>query len=336
MTKSLLLFRSAMPVVLTLSLAITLSACTNKETQPIEASGIIETTDVNLSAKAVGTVISLRVREGDQVRRGDTLAVIDPADLKLQAEQLQAGVDLSKAQYDLLRNGSRSEDVAQASEGVSQAKATLDNAKDDFDRYEKLYKSGSVAEKQFADVKTHYEVAQRQYGGLQSGYQKLRRGSRSEDLAAAKARLTQSEAILRATQKKISDCYLTSPAQGIITKRAVEEGEFVSTGAQMLTVSKTETVKLKIYVAEDELGKVKVGQNASLKIDTFKDKRYSGKVTYISPAAEFTPKNVQTKDDRVKLVFEVQVEVHNPQGELKSGLTAEATLDAAGSLAEKK
>jgi HlyD family secretion protein len=268
----------------------------------------------------------MKAHEGDRVNAGDTIAVVDDTDLRLQTAQLRAAVDVSQAQYDLARNGSRPEDIAQSDESVRQAKANLDNAEDDQRRYAELLKVGSISQKDYENIRTRYEVALRQYKAAQIGSQKLRRGTREEDIAAARARVEQARAQLAATEKKIADCTVLAPVAGVVTRKGAEEGEFVNVGTGIVTISQTETVKLKIYIAEDELGKVKLGQKADLVIDTFKDKHYIGQVTYISPTAEFTPKNVQTKDDRVKLVFEVQIEVPNRNGELKSGLTADAKL----------
>ena len=304
-----------------------LPACSSKkESDPLSASGIIETTDVTVSSRVAGNVLRMKAREGDKVSAGDTIAVVDDTDLRLQTEQLRAAVDVAKAQYDLARNGSRPEDIAQSDESVQQAKANLDNAEDDQRRYAELLKVGSISQKDYENVRTRYEVALRQYKAAQIGSQKLRRGTRAEDIAAARARVEQAEAQLAATEKKIADCAVLAPMQGVVTRKGVEQGEFVNVGTGIVTISQTETVKLKIYIAEDELGKVRLGQDADLVIDTFKDKHYIGHVTYISPTAEFTPKNVQTKDDRVKLVFEVQIEVPNRNGELKSGLTADAKI----------
>jgi HlyD family secretion protein len=306
--------------------AALLAGCGKKESTDVEASGIIETTDITVSARAVGNVVKMNVREGDRVRAGDTLAMVDASDLEIQKRQLLAGVDVAKFQYDLVRNGARSEDVAQAEEATRQAKIALDNADDDERRYGALLKEGGIAEKDYLNIKTKRDIAERQYKSAQLALAKLRNGSRSEDVSTAQAREDQASAQLAAIDKKIEDCVVLAPADGIVTRRAVESGEFVNVGSSMLTITKTDVVKLKIYVPEDQLGRVKVGQAADLKIDTFKDKVYRGRVTYISPTAEFTPKNVQTKDDRVKLVYEVQIEVPNQNGELKSGITAEAKL----------
>ncbi|MDB5033550.1 MAG: secretion protein HlyD [Chlorobi bacterium] len=323
--------------LLPLIFSVALVACSSrKDTGGIEASGMIETTDVTVSARAAGNITRIRINEGDHVHAGDTLIVVDDTDLRLQRDQLKAAADVAGAGYDLARHGSRPEDIAQSDEAVSQAKANLDNAEDDQRRYAELLHVGSISTKDYENVKTKYQIALRQYKAAQIGSDKLRHGSRTEDITAARARREQADAQIAAIDKKISDCVILAPIEGVVTRRGVEMGEFVNVGSGVMTISQTETVKLKIYVAEDELGKVKLGEPADIVIDTYKDKHYRGKVTYISPTAEFTPKNVQTKDDRVKLVFEVQIAVPNAAQDLKSGMTADAKLLESGSVAGGK
>lgn len=300
--------------------------CSRDEGSQVEASGIIETTDVTVSARAAGTLSSMRVREGDRVRKGDTLFVVDDVDLRLQRQQLVAGVDVARYQYDLVKSGARVEDLGQAEELMRQAKLNADNAADDVQRMEEMLKVGSISEKDFVNVKTRYDVAVRQFNAAKLGYEKLKHGSRREDVSTARARQDQAAAQVVSLDKRIQDCIAVAPVDGVVTRRALEEGEFATIGTGVLTISRTDPVKLKIYVAEKELGRVKIGQAVSLKIDSYEKRTYTGKVTYISPTAEFTPKNVQTKDDRVKLVFEVQIDVPNPKGDLKAGITADAVL----------
>jgi HlyD family secretion protein len=313
-----------------LALALIAGGCAKKESGALEASGIIETTDVTVSSRAVGNVMRMDVREGDRVRAGQVLLVVDDSDLQLQKKQLLAGVDVATYQYDLVRNGARGEDVAQADEAVRQAKLAMDNAADDERRYGEMLTVGSISKKDYLNVKTKADVAARQYDAARIAYEKLRNGSRREEVSTAGARREQASAQLAAIDKKIEDCTVTSPLDGVVTRKAVEMGEFVNMGSNLVTITKTDVVKLKIYVPEDQLGRVKLGQTAKLKIDTFKDKVYNGRVTYIAPTAEFTPKNVQTKDDRVKLVYEVQIEAPNTDGDLKAGITAEAVLEGGG------
>lgn len=310
-----------------LLLLLLLPACSSKKSDDaVEASGMIETTDVIVSSRVAGNILDLRVHEGDRIKKGETLAVVDDADLRLQADGFRAGVAIARAQFQLISKGTRPEDITQANEAVRQATISLKSARDDVQRLESLVQAGSIPEKSIADARTRVAIAERQLASVQANYQKFRHGAPIEEISAAKARLDQAESQLASIQKRITDCTVLAPIDGVITRRGFDVGEFVNIGGGIATISRTDPVKLKIYVPEDQLGRIKLGQTADLKIDTWADRVFHGRVIYISPTAEFTPKNVQTKDDRTKLVFEVQLEVANPDGALKSGITAEARL----------
>jgi HlyD family secretion protein len=127
-------------------------------------------------------------------------------------------------------------------------------------------------------------------------------------------------------QKKVNDCVMTAPISGTVTKRFVEQGELAGTGMALYRVSVLSSMDITIYVSESDLPKVQLNQKALVTIDAFKNKEYEGKVTFISPTAEFTPKNIQTQDERTKLVFCVKVKVPNPDGTLKAGIPADIIL----------
>ncbi len=314
-----------------LLLALLLPACSSTTSDDaVEASGVIETTDVVVSSRVAGAILELRVHEGDRVKRGDTLAVIDDTDLRLQADGLRAGVAVARAQFQQTSNGARSEDITQANETVRQATISLQSARDDVRRLDGLVQAGSIPEKTLSDARTRVDLAERQLAAVQANYQKFRRGSRTEEITAAHARLDQAEAQLAAIEKRVADCTIHAPTDGVITRKGFNAGEFINVGGGIVTISRTDPVKLKVYVPEDQLGRIKLGGVADVKVDTWADRVFHGRVIYISPTAEFTPKNVQTKDDRTKLVFEVQLEVVNPDGALKSGITAEARLVRTG------
>jgi HlyD family secretion protein len=155
---------------------------------------------------------------------------------------------------------------------------------------------------------------------------KLRRLARPEEIQAAEARLDQARAAADLLAKTIADSTITAPAGGIVTHKAVEAGELVTPGATVVTLADLDSVYVMIYVTELEIGRIKLGDGVDVRIDAFPDKPFPGKITYISPEAEFTPKNVQTKEDRVKLVFGVKVEIENKAGLLKPGLPADAVV----------
>jgi HlyD family secretion protein len=154
----------------------------------------------------------------------------------------------------------------------------------------------------------------------------MKRGNRTEDIAAAKARLDQSKAQLETIQKQLRDSYIISPADGIITHKVFELGELVNPGSTVFTISQLDKVHLMVYVSEQNLGKVKYGQTAEIIVDSHPDKTFIGKVTYISSVAEFTPKNIQTKEDRLKQVFGVKLEIDNKEQILKPGMPADAKI----------
>ena len=145
----------------------------------------------------------------------------------------------------------------------------------------------------------------------------------------ADTRLAQAQAALVLVQKALDNTYVVSPLGGTVTSKAVEVGDLATPGAVIVSVSKLDTVKLTIYVSETELPNVKLGSVADVRIDAAPKRVFPGRVTFISPTAEFTPKNIQTREDRVKLVFGVRIEIPNPDGMLKPGLPADATIKVA-------
>ncbi len=291
----------------------------------ITASGTIEGTNVTLSARVSGQINKIRVEEGDQVKKNDTLLIIDHELLEIQLQQAQAGVEAAQAQLQLLQKGARSEDIRQAEDALKQAKINYEQAEADKNRMEDLYQSKTITKKQYDDVTAKYNIAKARYNSAKENVKKVKNFARPEELKQAQANLNQSKAAAALLKKNIRDSYVLAPLDGFVVKKFVEEGETVSPMSSLLMLSNLDDVKLVIYVSEEELGRVKLGQAAKVNIDA-NDNTYEGKVIYISPEAEFTPKNIQTKDERTKLVFAVKVKIPNPNFELKPGMPADATI----------
>jgi len=295
----------------------------------ISASGTIEAIEINVASKVAGQVVELAAEEGRRVEPGDILAIVDHAALDIQLRQATAGVRLAEAQLALLVKGARSEDIRQAEETLKQAEASLKLAADDARRMRDLAGSGSVTPKSRDDAETRLAVATAQKNAADEALKKVRRLARPEEIRAAEARLAQAQAAADLLAKTIADCTIAAPSAGVVTQRAVERGELVSPGATLVTLVDLDIVSVMIYVPEKVLGRIKLGDRAEVRIDAFPDKTFAGEVTYISPEAEFTPKNVQTKEDRVKLVFGVKIEIENREGWLKPGLPADALIRVA-------
>lgn len=303
---------TAMRIPAAAVLALALGACNGADPAGISASGTIEVVDVTVSAKVPGEVVRRYVDEGSVVRAGDTLALIRHLTAPLELRSAEAAVAGAKAAYDLLRRGSREEDVRQA-------KATMDNLEADFRRAGELFADSLISEMEYNAVSTKYTVAK-------ETYEKLKNGPLPEEIERARAQLAQAEAQVNLVRQKLDDSHVVSPASGVVTLRAVEEGEMVQAGSAIVKVSVLEKVRLVIFVREADLGRVKVGDPAGVSIDAYPGRTFPGRVIYISPTAEFTPKNVQTKEERVKLSFAVKIEVENPGGELKPGMPADAVI----------
>jgi HlyD family secretion protein len=308
-------------------MAILFAGCgSNKEPNTIVASGTIESVDVTVSSKVNGQIKKFLVDEGDWVKTGDLLLEIDHDLLDIQLRQAVAGIDQASAQLRLLQAGARKEDIKQAEELLRQAKLNLDQAETDRDRMRSLLETSTVTEKQFEDSQTRYELMLAQYKSAKENSDKIKRLTRPEEIDQAKANLKKAIAMADQLKKNISDCKVIAPVSGIISKKYVEEGENAIVNTSLLKISDLQTVDLMIYVTETELGYVKLGQNADISVDAYKGKIYKGKVIFISPEAEFTPKNIQTQDERTKLVFGVKLEIPNPQFELKPGMPADAKI----------
>jgi HlyD family secretion protein len=292
----------------------------------LTATGTIEAVEVRIASKIPGEVKSILVEEGAPVKRGDVLALVDHANLDDQLRQAEAAVDLAQAQADLVRKGARAEDIRQAEEALKQAAAGLEVADKDAARARELLLKGGATVKQNDDAEARLSVARAQHQQAVEMLKKVRAISRPEEIRAADARLAQARAAADLLRRTILDCTVVAPADGVITRRLAQPGEYVIPGAGLLVLSRLDSVHVMIYLATPELGLVRLGDAADVTIDAFPDRPFPGRVTYISSEAEFTPKNVQTKDDRVKLVFGVKIEIPNPEGLLKPGLPADAAI----------
>lgn len=318
--------KTQFPLLIILT-AILFNHCNNSdEGKSITASGTLEAKTIVVSSKIAGQILTLKVDEGSQVKIGDTLMLIDNEVYSLQLAQAEAAFDMAEDQLSLLQKGSRKEDVEQANAVLNQAKINYDAAEKDFNRIKKLFDDEAVSQKQFDDTKNRLEISKAQLKAADENLTKLKNIIRPEELKQAEAKLKQAKASRDLIQKNISECVITSPTNGFITKKYFEEGEVVSPMGSLFQITDLAEVDLVIYVSESELPKITTGQKAEITIDAFSEKKYEGRIIYISPEAEFTPKNIQTKDERTKLVFAVKIKIKNETMELKSGLPADAKI----------
>lgn len=295
-----------------LFIAFLVAGCGGNGGTTITETGTLEAREVTVSSQVNGTVARLLIDEGSLVKAGDTLAVLDATDWAFQLQQAEANFRAADAGYQLALEGPRKEDVIQA-------QAAFESAQSDLKRMEDLYASKSVPEKQLEDARTRYTLAQQTL-------QKLKRGSRQEEIALARARRDQAAAQVSLLRKKVDDCSITAPIDGTITNKFVEAGELALPGMPIVRLANLNEMDVTIYVSEVDLPKIALGQDAGVSVDAFENRSFEGKVIFISPTAEFTPKNIQTREERTKLVFAVKIRVKNPDQVLKGGIPADVTL----------
>jgi HlyD family secretion protein len=313
-------------IMILASIFLFASCSEESEMKYIEESGNIEVTNIMLSSHASGKVVDIYVDEGDQVEEGDTLLIIDHELLKIQLKQANAGMRAAKAQLDLVITGARKEDVSLATEQLTQANTNFESAKTDFERMKNLFDEQAITKKQFDDAETRITISKSQLVAAQENLNKIKNISRPEEITQTRSNFEKAEANVELIKKQIKDSHIISPLNGIVVDKFVEIGESVNYGSSIFKISDLSIVELVVYINEENLGKVKLGQATEVYTDTYKEKVYKGKVIYISPEAEFTPKNIQTKDERTKLVFAVKIELPNPDFELKAGMPADAKI----------
>jgi HlyD family secretion protein len=307
------------------------AACGNgKEEDVIAASGHVEATEVRLSSKVAGHLEAVAVQEGDRVTAGQEIARVDTTDLRLALAAARAERAQTDAERRLRVAGSRREDIGEAEAQVEKARADLRGAQEDLGRMEKLLASGSGTDKARDDARTRRDMAAANLEAAVERLRKLRAGSRPEEIDAATARVAGADARIAQLEQQIEDAVVKSPVSGVVTEKLAETGELVARGAGLVVVTELARPWLSVYLPEPDLGRIRLGQEAEVATDS--GQRRSGRVTFISPQAEFTPKNVQTPDERAKLVYKVKIGLDNADGLFKPGMPAEARLRPAGSV----
>jgi HlyD family secretion protein len=300
-------------------------------------SGTIEAIQSNLSFQVNGRVINVAVREGQAVTKDQLLAELDPAELQSRKDQAEASLDRSIKTQDQtatllsIYKTTLPADVERAEANITSARDIMNDARKNYQRYEQLFKQGVVTEKERDAVKLSYDTAKSRFddgdAALRQAKSNLKKTDATQkELEAVISQARQAKAALGQADIQLNYGRLLAPYGGVITSRNIEPGEVVTPGREVLTLADLSTVDLKIFVDETEIGKVKPGQDVEIKVDTFPNKVYRGKVTFISPEGEFTPKIIQTKKERVKLVYLVKVSIPNPDLELKTGMPADAWL----------
>jgi HlyD family secretion protein len=292
----------------------------------LRLSGNIEAHESLVSFRVSGRIIELPVDEGMAVKDGDLLARLDSDDYRQQVEIDKAMAGVRDRQLALGLAGSRVQDIEAARQSVVDAQADLDQKQKDFGRYDALYKLDEVTGQTRDQAGTAVTRAQATLKRAQQMHDELVEGTRQEQLAVDRSNLHQAHKNVEMSRIRLSYTALRAPFKGVVLVRQAELGEVVSPGTPVVTLADLDQIWLRVYLPETELGKVRWGQDVDIRTDTYPGKLYHGHISVIASEAEFTPKSVQTVQERVTLVYRIKVDVENPNYELKPGMPADAYI----------
>jgi len=266
--------------------------------------------------------------------------------------QAEAVVERARSRLEELESGSRPQEIAAVEAAVENARVTTEHARIEYDRQSRLLKANTISQREFDRAEAEFERAR---AGLKQAEEELklvkegprreqvaqaraalreaeehlellRKGPREESIEQARARAEQAGAALDMAKIRLAYATIEAPFPGIVLSENIEPGEHVSPGTPVVTVGNLENVWLRAYINETDLGRVKPGQEVNVTSDTYPGKTYQGRISFISSEAEFTPKNVQTREERVKLVYRIKIDISNPGMELKPGMPADGEI----------
>jgi HlyD family secretion protein len=287
----------------------------------------------------------------------ETAIAYQKATLESDIAARNAELNQSTAKLEVLLNGSRKQDIQQAEAALADAKAQLEFARLDWDRAQTLFKNEDISKQQYDQARTKYDSAQALVRQAEEKLSLVKEGPRQEDIAAARADVARAKAAVATaeanrlelkrkqeqlvagrddidrsraqvgiSEAQLSDTEVSSPITGVVLVKSAEPGEVLAAGTTVVSIGDLEHPWLRAYINETDLGRVKLGQKVKLSTDSFPGKVYWGKVSYIASEAEFTPKQIQTKEERVKLVYRIKIEVDNSSHELKNNMPVDAEI----------
>jgi len=294
------------------------------------ANGTIEATEVEVSSKLPGRLAQLLVKEGDQVQANQVIARLDTSEIEAEVAQHRATVARAEAQLRELLAGSRLQEIEEARANLEQAEHNLKLARDEWDRLDSLFKEGAISAQERDRAKNSFEVASSQVKATRERYEMIRIGPRQEVIEAARHERDRAKAALGMAQVRLRDSTILAPLAAIVLTKRAEQGEVVNPGFPIVILIDPDDLWLRVYIPESEIGLVGIGQAAAVTVDSFPNRRFEGKVIEISSKAEFTPRTVQTKKERVNLVFGVKISLDNRERLLKPGMPADTEIKVGG------
>jgi HlyD family secretion protein len=288
--------------------------------QPLRLYGNVDIREVNLGFRVAGRIQEVLKDEGDEARQGEILARLDAEPYQREVQQAKALANSLAAKVQLLEKGNRPQEIAQARAVLHEREVTATNAETLYRRQQDLFGSKAVSAQERDDAEARFREAAARLNSAREQLNLLEAGFRPEEIAQAKADLRRAEAALAGAELKVKDATLESPCDGVVLTRSQEPGAVLQAGTPVLTLSLKRPVWVRVYVSEPDLGRVHPGMKVRVQTDTVNDHAYWGQIGFISPRAEFTPKNVETTELRTSLVYRLRIVIENPDEGLRQGM----------------
>jgi HlyD family secretion protein len=332
----------------------------------LQGSGTVEARNIRVGSKVGGRIDKVLVREGDSVQPGQVLITFDDKELRASLEQSRAGAEKAqrgyrpeeiaearavaaqaKADYELKKNGYRQEDIATAQADLDRAEADEIRSHLDFDRYDALAKKDLVSKQQLDTAEANWKVAAAQQQSARHKLDELQRGYRPEEIASAEAHYHQTQANLEKLEHgnrredvdlakaglsydeaRFRERQVVAPSAAIVEVLDVRPGDLIAPNTPVATLLEKDQIYVRIYIPETEYGRLKLGQKAEVRVDSFPNSVFEGTLEQVNQQAEFLPRNVQTREERVHQVFGVKIRINDPAGRVLAGMAADVKLKA--------
>ena len=332
----------------------------------LQGSGTVEARDIRVGSKIGGRIDKVLVREGDSVQPGQILITFDDKELQAALEQSRANAQKAlrgyrpeeiaearaaaaqaKADYELKKNGYRQEDIAVAQADLDRAKADEVRTHLDFDRYDALARKDLVSKQQRDTAEANWKVALAQQENALHKLDELKRGYRPEEIASTLARYNQAQATLEKLERgnrredvelakaayaydeaRFRERQVTAPSAATVEVLDVRPGDLIAPNTPVATLLERDQIYVRIYIPETVIGRVQLGEKAEVHVDSFPNQVFNGVVEQINQQAEFLPRNVQTREERVHQVFGVKIRIDDPSGRVRAGMAADVKLKA--------
>jgi HlyD family secretion protein len=302
------------------------------DSEPVVLSGTVDARQVDLSFQVGGRIARLLTDEGRVVRAGERMAELDMADLQLVAERTRAQLLAANKSLAALKSGARPQELGVAQAAVAQAQADKRFADQQVARTQELVMRQFVAPEQLDRARSTADMAAARLDQAVQSLSLLRAGARKEDIERAAAEVDAAAAARQSAERQLGYAVLASPIGGVVSVRMSEAGQVVGAGTPVLRLADTAHPWVRVYLPEPDLPRVRLGQSVEVRVDGAGRRRLSGRLAFISPHAEFTPKTVETRALRVDLVYRMTIDVDDPDGILKIGMPADVAIAADGTL----